>query len=382
MKLSTDRILTTHVGSLPRDPKVAEMLLAVSRGESVDSQLFDVEVGRAVSEIVAKQVASGIDVASDGEMSKLSYSTYITDRLTGFGGSTERKPNLDVAPYPEFREKMSRMTGPQAIARAACIGPIEVRDRQRLVKDLQNLRVAADAASLEEVFMTAASPGVISVFQPNQYYSSHEKYIEALANVMKEEYEAIVGAGFLLQVDCPDLAMAHHTAFQDLPEDDFLKRAEGQVEALNYALTNVPAASTRLHVCWGNYEGPHVNDIPVEKIMPILMKAKPQAYQFEASNPRHAHEWKVWRDAKIPDDVVLIPGVLDSTSNFVEHPELVAQRIEQFTEIVGRDRVLAGTDCGFGTFAGFGKMDPGIVFKKLESMAEGAAIASDRLWKK
>jgi 5-methyltetrahydropteroyltriglutamate--homocysteine methyltransferase len=218
MKLSTDRILTTHVGSLPRDPKVAEMLLAVSRGESVDSLLFDIEVGRAVSEVVAKQVASGIDVASDGEMSKLSYSTYITDRLTGFGGSTERKPNLDVAPYPEFREKMSRMTGPQAIARAACIGPIQVKDRQRLVKDLQNLRVAADAASLEEVFMTAASPGVISVFQPNQYYSSHEKYIEALANVMKEEYEAIVGAGFLLQVDCPDLAMAHHTAFQDLPE--------------------------------------------------------------------------------------------------------------------------------------------------------------------
>ena len=382
MKLSTDRILTTHVGSLPRDPDVAEMLLANSRGEDVDSHSFDAAVGRAVNEVVAKQVDAGIDVVSDGEMSKLSYSTYITDRLTGFGGSTERKPNLDVAPYPEFREKMARMTGPQAFTRAACIGPIEIRDRELLAKDLQHLRAAADAAAPAEVFMTAASPGVISVFQPNQYYPTHQAYIEALANVMKEEYEAIVGAGFLLQVDCPDLAMAHHTAFQDLAEDEFLKRAEGQVEALNYALTNVPAESTRLHVCWGNYEGPHDHDIPVEKIMAILMKAKPQAYQFEASNPRHAQEWKAWRDAKLPDDVVLIPGVLDSTSNFVEHPELVAQRIEAFAEIVGRERVLAGTDCGFGTFAGFGKMDPGIVFKKLEAMAEGAAIASDRLWKK
>ena len=382
MKLSTDRILTTHVGSLPRDPDVAEMLLAGSRGEDVDSHTFDAAVGRAVNEVVAKQVDAGIDVVSDGEMSKLSYSTYITDRLTGFGGSTERKPNLDVAPYPEFREKMARMTGPQAITRAACIGPIEIRDRELLAKDLQHLRAAADAAAPTEVFMTAASPGVISVFQPNHYYPTHQAYIEALANVMKEEYEAIVGAGFLLQVDCPDLAMAHHTAFQDLAEDEFLKRAEGQVEALNYALTTVPAESTRLHVCWGNYEGPHDHDIPVETIMAILMKAKPRAYQFEASNPRHAQEWKAWRDAKLPDDVVLIPGVLDSTSNFVEHPELVAQRIEAFAEIVGRERVLAGTDCGFGTFAGFGKMDPGIVFKKLEAMAEGAAIASDRLWKK
>ena len=382
MKLSTDRILTTHVGSLPRDPEVAELLLARARGDEVDSQRFDAAVARAVGEVVAKQTGAGIDVVSDGEMSKLSYATYVTDRLTGFGGSTERTPNLDVAPYPEFREKMARMTGAQPIARAACIGPIEIKDRELLAKDLQHLRAAADVASPTEVFMTAASPGVISVFQPNRYYPTHEAYVEALANVMKEEYEAIVGAGFLLQVDCPDLAMAHHTAFQDLPEEEFLKRAEGQVEALNHALSNVPAESTRLHVCWGNYEGPHDHDIAVEKIIPILLKAKPQAYQFEASNPRHAHEWKAWREAKLPDDKVLIPGVLDSTSNFVEHPELVAQRIEQFAEIVGRERVLAGSDCGFGTFAGFGKMDPGIVFKKLEAAAEGAAIASDRLWKR
>jgi 5-methyltetrahydropteroyltriglutamate--homocysteine methyltransferase len=228
--------------------------------------------------------------------------------------------------------------------------------------------------------MTAASPGVISVFQPNQYYPTHEAYIQRLAEVMKEEYEEIAAAGFLLQIDCPDLAMARHTAFQDLSEDEFLKRAEMQVEALNYALSNVPAESVRMHVCWGNYEGPHDHDIAVEKIMPILLKAKPQAYQFEASNARHAHEWKAWQDAKLPDDKVLIPGVLDSTSNFVEHPELVAQRIERFAAIVGRERVIAGSDCGFGTFAGFGKMDPDIVFKKLEAAAQGAEIASGRLW--
>ena len=380
MKLSTDRILTTHVGSLPRDPVVAQILLARERGEEYDKGQLNVELTRAVKEIVAKQVAAGIDVVSDGEMGKLSYSTYVTDRLTGFGGTTERKPNLDVAPYPEFREKMARMTGNQPISRSACIGPIEINDRELLKSDLEHFAAAREASHPVEAFMTAASPGVISVFQPNQFYPTHEAYIERLAEVMKEEYEAVVAAGFLLQIDCPDLAMARHTAFQDLTEEEFLKRAEMQVEALNYALTNVPAESVRMHVCWGNYEGPHDHDIPVEKIMPILLKAKPQAYQFEASNSRHAHEWKAWRDAKLPDDKVLIPGVLDSTSNFVEHPELVAQRIEQFAAIVGRERVIAGSDCGFGTFAGFGKMDPDIVFKKLEAAAQGAEIASERLW--
>jgi 5-methyltetrahydropteroyltriglutamate--homocysteine methyltransferase len=380
MKLSTDRILTTHVGSLPRDPEVAEILLARERGDEYDKDQLNVALTRAVKEIVAKQVAAGIDVVSDGEMGKLSYSTYITDRLTGFGGTTERRPNLDVAPYPEFREKMARMTGAQPMSRAACIGPIEIKDRGLLQHDVEHFVTARDASNPVEAFMTAASPGVISVFQPNQYYPTHEAYIQRLAEVMKEEYEAIVGAGFLLQIDCPDLAMARHTAFQDLSEEEFLKRAEVQVEALNYALMNVPAESVRMHVCWGNYEGPHDHDIPVEKIMPILLKAKPQAYQFEASNSRHAHEWKAWRDAKLPDDKVVIPGVLDSTSNFIEHPELVAQRIEQFASIFGRERVIAGSDCGFGTFAGFGKMDPGIVFKKLEAAAQGAEIASDRLW--
>lgn len=380
MKLSTDRILTTHVGSLPRDPVVADILLARERGEDYDKDQLNVELERAVGEVVAKQMAVGIDVVSDGEMGKLSYSTYVTDRLAGFGGVTERRPNLDVAPYPEFREKMARMTGIQPMNRSACIGPIEIKDRELLKADLAHFVAARDAQRPTEAFMTAASPGVISVFQPNQHYPTHEAYVGRLAEVMKEEYEAIHAAGFLLQIDCPDLAMARHTAFQNLTEEEFLARAEVQVEALNHALENVPAESVRMHVCWGNYEGPHTHDIAVEKIMPILLKAKPQAYQFEATNVRHGHEWKAWRDAKLPDDKVLIPGVLDSTSNFVEHPELVAQKIEQFAAIVGRERVIAGSDCGFGTFAGFGKLDPGIVFKKLESAAQGAAIASERLW--
>jgi 5-methyltetrahydropteroyltriglutamate--homocysteine methyltransferase len=380
MKLSTDRILTTHVGSLPRDPVVAALLLAREHGETYDKDRLNVELERAVGEIVAKQMSAGIDVVSDGEMGKLSYSTYVTDRLTGFGGTTERKPNLDVAPYPEFREKMARMTGSQPINRSACIGPIEIKDRELLKNDLDHFVKARDAQGPTEAFMTAASPGVISVFQPNQYYPTHEAYVGRLAEVMREEYEAIHAAGFLLQIDCPDLAMARHTAFQDLTEAEFLARAEVQVEALNHALQNVPAESVRMHICWGNYEGPHTHDIQVEKIMPILLKAKPQAYQFEATNVRHGHEWKAWRDAKLPDDKVLIPGVLDSTSNFVEHPELVAQKIEQFAAIVGRERVIAGSDCGFGTFAGFGKLDPGIVFKKLEAAVQGAAIASERLW--
>jgi 5-methyltetrahydropteroyltriglutamate--homocysteine methyltransferase len=380
MRLSTERILTTHVGSLPRTPEVVDFLWAHQRGEEVDATAFDAALDRGVAGVVADQAGVGVDVVSDGEMDKMSYSTYVTERLTGFEGDSPRKVNLDVAPYPEFREKMARMTGAQPIARAVCVGPIAIKDRGLLDRELARFRRAVDTSKPTGAFLTAASPGVISVFQPNEHYPTHEAYIGALADVMREEYEAIVSAGFVVQVDCPDLAMAHHTAFQDLSEAEFLKRAELQVEALNHALSNVPAESARLHVCWGNYEGPHDFDIPVEKIMPILLKAKPQAIQFEASNPRHAHEWVVWREAKLADDKVLIPGVLDSTSNFVEHPELVAQRIESFAAIVGRERVIAGSDCGFGTFAGFGKMDPGIVYKKLQAMAEGAAIASERLW--
>ncbi len=380
MKLSTDRILTTHVGSLPRPDDVAELLLEKERGEPYDEDELDARVARGVAAIVAKQKEAGVDIVSDGEMSKVAYSTYAKDRLTGFEGDSERRLNLDVAPYPIFREKMARMTGAQPMRRPQCVGPIEVKDREPLRKDLANYKAALDGAGVTDAFITSSSPGVASVFMPNAYYPTHERYIDALGEAMKEEYEAIVEAGFVLQVDCPDLAMAFHTGFQDLGEEAFLKRAEHHVDVLNGALANVPAESVRMHICWGNYEGPHDHDIPVAKIMPIVLRAKPSAISFEASNPRHSHEWVDWRDARIPDEKALIPGVLDSTSNFIEHPELVAQRIETFAGIVGRERVLAGSDCGFGTFAGFGKMDPEIVFAKLRAQAEGAAIASGRLW--
>ena len=380
MKLSDDRILTTHVGSLPRPDDVAELLLKREHEEPFDEAELDARITRGVAGIVARQREAGVDVVSDGEMSKVAYSTYAKDRLTGFAGDSGRRPNRDVAPYPVFREKMARMTGDQPMRRPQCVGPVEVKDREPLRKDLANYKAALDDAGVTDAFMTSSSPGVASVFMPNAYYRTHAQYVEALGEAMREEYEAIVGAGFVLQVDCPDLAMAYHTGFQYLTQEEFLLRAEHHVEVLNGALANVPAESVRMHICWGNYEGPHDHDIPVAKILPIILRAKPSAISFEASNPRHAHEWVDWRDADIPDDKALIPGVLDSTSNFVEHPELVAQRIETFAAIVGKERVLAGSDCGFGTFAGYGKLDPEIVFAKLRAQAEGAAIASARLW--
>ena len=381
MKLSTDRILTTHVGSLPRSQTVVEQLLIKESGAQPDPATFDATLREAVSEVVQKQVATGIDVVSDGETSKISYATYMKDRLSGFGGDNERQIAKDLQPFAEFRTRMAVFAGKQTFKRLGCIGPIAVIERDSVRKDIANLRAAADTHSAHEAFMNAASPGVVSAFQPNKYYPTHEAYVEAIGAAMQEEYEAIAGAGLLLQVDCPDLAMARHTGFQDLSEADFLKRAEHQVEVLNHALRNVPASALRMHVCWGNYEGPHTHDIPLEKIMRIVLKAKPSAILFEASNPRHAHEWVVWRDAKLPDDKVLVPGLLTSTSNYVEHPELIAQRLLQFADIVGRERVIAGTDCGFGTFAGIGKMDAGISWLKLAALAEGARLASQRLWK-
>jgi len=382
MKLSTDRILTTHVGSLPREKAVVDFLFKREFGEEYDQAEFDRTMREAVDAIVAKQVEIGIDVVSDGETSKIGYATYIKDRLSGFGGDNERLIALDLQPYPEFREKMAIFAGKQTFKRCSCIGPIEVIERDSLRKDLENLRAAVEKHRPVEAFMNAASPGVISAFQPNAYYPTHEAYVEAIGNAMREEYEAIHAAGFVLQIDCPDLAMARHTGFQKLTEKEFLARAEHQVEVLNDALRNVPAEALRMHVCWGNYEGPHDHDIPLEKILHIVLKAKPSAILFEASNPRHAHEWTVWRDAKIPEDKVLVPGLLTSTSNYVEHPELVAQRICLFADIVGRERVLAGTDCGFGTFAGIGKMDAGISFKKLRALVEGAELATKRLRKR
>ena len=379
---STDRILTTHVGSLPRGQAVVDQLLLKERGELLDTALFDRTMREGVSAVVKQQVATGIDSVSDGETAKISYATYMKDRLSGFGGDNERQVAKDLQPFADFRTRMAVFAGKQTFKRQACVGPIGVIERESLRKDLENLRAAVDAHHPHEAFMNSASPGVVSAFQPNKYYPTHEAYVEAIGAAMQEEYEAIVNAGFMLQVDCPDLAMARHTGFQDLSEADFLGRAEHQVEVLNHALRNVPASALRMHVCWGNYEGPHDHDIPLERILHIVLKAKPSAILFEASNPRHAHEWTVWRDAKLPEDKVLVPGLLTSTSNYVEHPELVAQRVQQFADIVGRDRVIAGTDCGFGTFAGIGKMDAGISWRKLAALVEGARIASERLWKR
>jgi 5-methyltetrahydropteroyltriglutamate--homocysteine methyltransferase len=380
--MPVNRILTTHVGSLPRGQAVVDQLLLKERGEPLDVAVFDGAMREGVSAVVRQQVATGIDSVSDGETSKISYATYMKDRLSGFGGDNERQIAKDLQPFAEFRTRMAVFAGKQSFKRQACIGPIQVIERDSLRKDLENLRAAVDAHRPHEAFMNSASPGVVSAFQPNRYYPTHEAYVEAIGAAMQEEYEAIVNAGFKLQVDCPDLAMARHTGFQDLSESDFLKRAEHQVEVLNHALRNVPASALRMHVCWGNYEGPHDHDIPLEKILHIVLKAKPAAILFEASNPRHAHEWTVWRDAKLPEDKILVPGLLTSTSNYVEHPELVAQRIQQFADIVGRDRVMAGTDCGFGTFAGIGKMDAGISWRKLAALVEGARLASERLWKR
>ena len=381
MKTSRERILTTHVGSLPRTDAVAEALLRKEKHEAYDSAEFETTIHDGVAAVVLRQQAIGIDIVSDGEMSKIAYSTYIQDRLSGFGGDNQRKISADLVDYPDFRQKMARMAGTQPFRRASCIGPVAVLDTKPLERDIANFRDALAGARVTEAFMNAASPGLVTAFQPNEYYPSHEAYVRALAEPMRAEYEAIVGAGFILQLDCPDLAMARHTTFQDLSEDAFIKQAALHVDVLNDAVRNIPADKMRMHICWGNYEGPHDHDIALEKVIGIVLRAKPAAILFEAANPRHEHEWIVWRDAKIPDDKILVPGLLDTSTNYVEHPELIAQRIATFAGIVGRERVIAGTDCGFGTFAGYGKMDPEISYKKLGALVEGAKLASQRLWK-
>ncbi|MEO6378878.1 MAG: cobalamin-independent methionine synthase II family protein [Caulobacteraceae bacterium] len=383
MRQSTDRIITSHVGSLPRSQKLVDVLLKKDHGDAAfDQAEYDATVDEAVDQAMARQVEVGIDVPSDGEQSKVSYSTYMMDRLHGFGGDNQRRMPMDMAAHPEFRAKIARMTGVQEFRRASCIGPISVKSWAPLKKDIARLTAAAAKYGVQEAFMNSASPGLVTAFQPNQYYPTHQQYVEALAEVLKEEYQLIIDAGLILHLDCPDLAMARHIGFQDLTEAEFLKQSEGHVEAMNYALEGIPAEKVRMHICWGNYEGPHDFDIPVETIMDIILKAKPAGILFEASNSRHEHEWVVWRDTKLPEDKILIPGCIDSCSNYVEHPELVAQRIERYAEIVGRERVIAATDCGFGTFAGYGKMDGEISYKKLRSLAEGAEIASRRLWAK
>jgi 5-methyltetrahydropteroyltriglutamate--homocysteine methyltransferase len=380
VKTSQDRILTTHVGSLPRTDAVVDLLTRRETGEAAPE--FDDVVRDAVATIVKRQVDLGIDVVSDGEMGKISYATYVKDRLAGFAddGATESaKPHLDLQPFPDLRRKMALLTGTRRFKRVACIGPVAVRDRAGLDRDLDNMRHAVAAAPPTEAFLNAASPGVVASFLPNRYYPTHEAYIEAVADAMRDEYAAIVHAGFILQVDCPDLAMSRHATFQDLSEADFLKRAAFHVDALNHALAGVPPDRVRIHVCWGNYEGPHTHDIDLAKILPIVLGVNAQALSVEAANPRHEHEWTIWRETKLPDDKVLLPGVLDTSTNYVEHPDLVAQRIVRLAELVGRERVIASTDCGFGTSAGYGKIDPEIAFLKLGALVDGAAQASRKL---
>jgi 5-methyltetrahydropteroyltriglutamate--homocysteine methyltransferase len=386
MRTSQQRILTTHVGSLPRSQAVVDQLFAQDRAEpGFDPAAFDRVMTDAVHDIVGKQKAAGVDVPSDGEVSKISYATYIRHRFTGFEISNKPPPRAtpqDLDDHPEFRDALATRGGTPKYHRPVCTGPLGVKDFSALHKDIANFKAALAAHGYAEGFMNSASPGVIAVFQPNEHYPSDEAYIAALADVMRHEYEAIVNAGLILQIDCPDLAMGRHIKYRGLDEAGFLKRAEMQVEALNAACANIPSDRLRMHLCWGNYEGPHTRDIALSRILPVVMKAKPQAILVEACNPRHAFEWVVWEDMKhaVPDDKIIVPGVVDTTTNFVEHPLLIAERIERYARIVGRERVMAGSDCGFGTFAGFGSVHPSITFEKIGAMSEGAAIATQRLW--
>ena len=379
MKRSTERILTTHTGSLPRPPDLTALLEAMDAGRAPDPAAFEARVRRAVADVVRRQVEAGVDIVNDGEQGKVGYSTYVRHRLIGFEGQSAAPVRADWADFPEAAARGERRW---ALARPSCNGPIDWKDRTAVQKDVATLRAALDGVQAVEAFMTAASPGVIAHFLRNEHYPTREAYLARLVDVMKEEYDAIHRAGFVLQVDCPDLAMARHLAFSDLSNAAFLKIAEANVEALNHALRDIPADRLRLHLCWGNYEGPHHRDIPLREILPVALKARPRALSFEGANPRHEHEWAVFRDVRLPDDRVIIPGVLDSTTNFIEHPDLVAQRLVRYAEAVGRERVIAGTDCGFATFARSNpQVEPEIAWAKLASMAEGARRASARLWR-
>jgi 5-methyltetrahydropteroyltriglutamate--homocysteine methyltransferase len=372
-------IETTHVGSMPRGADLTQLLKARDAGEPYDAEEFDATVSVAVNAAVAKQVECGVDIVSDGEIGKIGYSTYMIERLSGFGGHVDRKMAADLAEHPELAKRLSAIMGAQEFVRASCIGPVKLVNLDPLWEDVRRFKAALAAhGNGAQAFMNAASPGLISAFQLNKYYPSQDAYLADLAEAMRTEYDAIVAEGFFLQLDCPDLAMSRHTGFQDLSDDEFVRVAEQNVEALNAATANTPPEKMRMHICWGNYEGPHDHDIPLERVINIILKARPATILFEAANPRHEHEWKVWADAKIPDHKKLAPGLIDTCSNYVEHPELVAQRIERFVAMVGIDRVIASTDCGFGTFAGYGKIDPDVTWKKLRALREGADIAAAR----
>lgn len=374
------RILVTHVGSLPRSQEVVDFLFAREQGRSYDPRAFDACMSRSVATTVRRQVQAGVDIVSDGETSKISYATYVKDRYTGFSGDSPRNPPADLKLFPSFMKRLAESGGTPDYSRPKCTGEVHSKGQQELTKDIANLKAAMEAHGAARGFMNAASPGVVSLFLPNAHYPSHDAYLAALADAMKPEYHAIVDSGLDLQLDCPDLALSRHMLFADLSDDAFLRIAGSHVEALNHALDGIDPARVRVHICWGNYEGPHVCDISMDKVFTTLMSVRARYLLFESSNPRHGHEWTIFRDRQreIPDDKVLVPGLVDTTTNFVEHPELVAQRLEHFVDIVGSERVIAGTDCGFGTFAGFGAVNPEIAYAKLKSLAEGAALVGSR----
>jgi 5-methyltetrahydropteroyltriglutamate--homocysteine methyltransferase len=371
-------ILTTHVGSLPRGNELVPLLLARDHGKPYDAAAFERLVQAAVEDAVANQEAAGISIVSDGELGKVGYSTYITERLSGFGGNVTRKPALDLAPLPELRKKLAAIMGEQEFVRASCVGPVRLVNPGPCREDIRRFIRALTGHSVRG-FLNAASPGLITAFQPNAFYPTHEAYLADLVDAMRPEYTAIVASGLQLQLDCPDLAMARHTGYQDLSETEFLRIAAANVEALNAATADIPPERMRMHVCWGNYEGPHDHDIPLERVLDLILAARPATILFEAANARHEHEWKVWAAAQIPEEKILAPGLIDTRSNYVEHPELIAQRLERFIAIVGVERVIASTDCGFGTFAGYGKIDPAVTWKKLRVLREGADLAAARL---
>ncbi len=370
-------IKTTHVGSLPRSQRVVDFLFARERGSRFSQREFDLEMREATSDTVRRQVEAGIDVVSDGETSKISYATYVKDRYTGFGGDAPRTPPHDLALFPSFMKRLADEGGTPKYSRPCCIGEIRPKDNDALLKDIDNLKMAMKCHGAADGFMNSASPGVISLFLPNDYFPSRDEYLDALGEAMRVEYQTIVASGLLLQLDCPDLGLARHMMFHEKSDDEFVEIAARNVEVLNRSLAGLDPARIRVHICWGNYEGPHVCDISMDKVFSTLMSINANHVLFESSNPRHAHEWRIFRDrfSEVPDSKILIPGVIDSTTNFVEHPEVVRQRLDRFLEFVPPDRLMAGSDCGFGTFAGFGAVDPEITYAKLAALSEGARQA-------
>ena len=375
------KIKTTHVGSLPRTQDVVDLIFARENKQPFDLSQFDTTMTSACVETVKRQSDAGIDIVSDGETSKISYATYVKDRYTGFDGDSPRNAPADLKQFPGFLKRLANDGGTPTYARPMCVGEVKSKGQDELLNDIANLKAGMNACDVDEGFMNAASPGVISLFLQNDFYPDRSAYLAALSDAMRDEYKTIVDSGLFLQLDCPDLALSRHMLFTDLSDDEFLKIASLHVEALNNALSEIDPSRVRVHICWGNYEGPHICDIDMSKVFSTLMSVNADYILFETSNPRHAHEWTVFRDRvnEIPERKILVPGVIDSTTNFVEHPELVAERIEKFARIVGKERVVAGSDCGFGTFAGFGAVDPDIAYAKLQTLCEGAARASKRI---